>query len=123
MTVNGFNALELLSAARCNPFSANRNGITIGEGAAAFLVSREAGPIKLLGIGETSDAYHLTAPDPTGSGAKTAMEQALVEARLGSNDITISTCTERPPHLTMLWKLALLPTFLARLCHAARQKA
>jgi len=87
MTVNGFNSLELLSKTTCNPFSKNRDGITIGEGAAAFLVSRDKSPVELIGVGETSDAHHLTAPDPTGDGAKKAMSQALEDAELIPSDI------------------------------------
>jgi len=87
MTLNGFDALELLAKEKCNPFSANRDGITIGEGAAAFLLSADDGPVQFLGIGETSDAYHLTAPDPEGNGACQAMLQALDDAGLTAADI------------------------------------
>jgi 3-oxoacyl-[acyl-carrier-protein] synthase-1 len=87
MTLNGFGALEALSRGRCNPFSANRDGITIGEGAAAFLLSAEPGPVELLGVGETSDAHHTTAPDPEGEGARTAMALALTDAGLEPADI------------------------------------
>lgn len=82
MTLNGFGALEALSPGLCNPFSANRDGINIGEGAAAFLMTPETGPVNLLGVGETSDAYHISAPDPDGVGATAAMIQALGEAGL-----------------------------------------
>jgi 3-oxoacyl-[acyl-carrier-protein] synthase-1 len=87
MTLNGFDALQALSRGQCNPFSVNRDGITIGEGAAAFLLTAEAGPVEFLGIGETSDAHHPTAPDPEGGGARLAMQQALDDARLGASDI------------------------------------
>ena len=87
MTISGFGSLESLSADLCNPFSANRDGINIGEGAAAFLLTREPGPVELLGVGETSDAHHPTAPDPTGGGARGAMEQALADAGLSAADI------------------------------------
>ena len=87
MTIGGFDALEALSATRCNPFSVNRDGITIGEGAAAFLISREPGPIELLGVGETSDAHHPTAPDPEGRGAKAAVGMALRQGGLAASDL------------------------------------
>lgn len=86
-TLSGFGVLEALSKGCCNPFSANRDGITIGEGAAVFLLERERGPVKLLGIGETSDGYHATAPDPEGNGACQAMLQALADANLMPEDI------------------------------------
>ena len=77
LTLNGFAALESLSRGLCNPMSRNRDGINIGEGAAVFLMSREPGPVAVLGIGESSDAYHISGPDPEGRGAELAMRQAL----------------------------------------------
>jgi 3-oxoacyl-[acyl-carrier-protein] synthase-1 len=79
-TVAGFSALESVSAARCNPMSANRNGINIGEGAALFLMSSEPAPVALCGWGESSDGHHMSAPDPAGGGARIAMTQALQRA-------------------------------------------
>ncbi len=81
-TVAGFNALESVSAARCNPFSRNRNGINIGEGAALFLMTREQGSVRLSGWGESSDAHHMSAPDPQARGAIDAMREALDRAAL-----------------------------------------
>jgi 3-oxoacyl-[acyl-carrier-protein] synthase-1 len=79
-TVAGFAALESLSTTRCNPLSRNRDGINIGEGAALFLVSREPATVSLRGWGESSDGYHMSAPDPAGVGARLALEQALARA-------------------------------------------
>ena len=79
-TVAGFSALESVAAARCNPFSRNRNGINIGEGAALFLLTREPGPVALAGWGESSDAHHMSAPDPQALGAIDALQQALDRA-------------------------------------------
>lgn len=81
-TIAGFSALDSVAAERCNPMSRNRRGINIGEGAALFLVSREPGVVRLAGWGETSDAHHLSAPEPTGRGAADAMRQALARAGL-----------------------------------------
>jgi len=86
LTLNGFSALEAVSEQPCNPFSANRAGINIGEGAALFLMSREGNAqgrsIALLGAGASSDAHHISAPDPTGNGALHAMAKALDNAGL-----------------------------------------
>lgn len=86
-TIDGFSALESVSAARCNPFSRHRNGINIGEGAALFLMTREPGPVRLAGWGETADAHHISAPEPRGVGAIAAIEQALARAGLRAGDI------------------------------------
>jgi 3-oxoacyl-[acyl-carrier-protein] synthase-1 len=85
LTLNGFSALDAVSEQRCNPFSVNRNGINIGEAAALFLMSKNLGssqPIALLGSGASSDAHHISAPEPTGRGALQAMNNALLSANL-----------------------------------------
>lgn len=87
LTLNGFDALESLSSDICNPFSRNRKGINIGEGAALYLMSREESEIRLMGIGESSDGYHLSAPDPEGKGAKLSMQAALDDAGLRGADV------------------------------------
>ncbi|AOE50985.1 beta-ketoacyl-[acyl-carrier-protein] synthase family protein [Kangiella sediminilitoris] len=87
MTLNGFNSLEAVSSELCQPFSTNRCGINIGEGAAIFILSREPSEIELLGTGESSDAHHISAPHPKGDGAAEAMVMALKEAGLNSDSI------------------------------------
>lgn len=82
LTVNGFDALSSLSKGTCNPFSVNRDGINIGEGAALFVLTRSEAPIRLAGVGESSDAYHMSAPDPSGNGAELAIRQALDNANV-----------------------------------------
>lgn len=80
LTVNGFASLEAISSRFCSPFAADRDGINIGEAAALFLMSREPSAVSLNGVGESSDAYHISAPDPSGRGAMAAMASALEEA-------------------------------------------
>jgi 3-oxoacyl-[acyl-carrier-protein] synthase-1 len=87
LTLNGFNSLEAIAADHCNPFSRNRDGVNIGEGAAVFLVSRERSEVALLGVGESSDAHHVSAPDPTGAGALKAMRLALEAASLPASAV------------------------------------
>ncbi len=86
-TIAGFSALEAVSAERCNPLSANRAGINIGEGAALFLMGREDGPVRLSGWGESADAHHMSAPEPSGRGAAQAMERALARAGIAPCDV------------------------------------
>ena len=103
----GFHALEVLSHEKTNPFSKNRSGISLGEGGALFVVtktaefldaktqrSEEAKSVSeavkcalLLGIGETSDAYHSATPDPDGTQAVNAIQLALKDANLKPEDI------------------------------------
>lgn len=78
-TLYGFNSLQLLASGPCRPYDAERDGISIGEAAAFFLLERASGngSIALLGTGESSDAHHMSAPHPEGVGARRAMEAAL----------------------------------------------
>lgn len=87
MTLNGFSSLESVSQSICNPFSANRDGITIGEAAAVFILSTKPGAVAIRGIGESSDAYHMSAPSPSGEGAERAIRAALSDADLNPTDI------------------------------------
>lgn len=87
LTLNGFSVLDSISAVRCNPFSANRDGINIGDGGALFVLARTPSDIRIAGWGESADAHHLSAPDPEGGGAALAIEQALAHADIAAADI------------------------------------
>lgn len=86
-TLEGFAALGALSKTICNPFSKNRDGTVIGEGAALFLMSNQPSTIALLGAGTSADAYHISAPRPDGSGAYLAMQAALDDAGVASEQV------------------------------------
>lgn len=88
-TLQGFNSLQLVDNQRCRPFDRNRNGINLGEaGGFALLVRGETkNALTLLGVGESSDAYHMSSPHPEGVGAYLAMQQALHNAGLNTADI------------------------------------
>ncbi|QLI82297.1 beta-ketoacyl-[acyl-carrier-protein] synthase family protein [Chitinibacter fontanus] len=88
LTLNGFAALESVSAAPCNPFRAARDGINIGEAAALFIMSHNIGPVRLAGYGASCDAHHISAPHPQGRGASAAMQAALVDAQLSPAQIS-----------------------------------
>jgi 3-oxoacyl-[acyl-carrier-protein] synthase-1 len=81
-TLYGFHSLEVLSKTACRPFDPERDGISIGEGAAFVLLSREPAAVALVGVGESSDAYHMSSPHPEGRGAQRAMQAALADAGL-----------------------------------------
>ncbi len=85
-TLYGFNSLELLSDALCQPYDAHRKGISISEAAGFALLTREPNlssktRFKVTGIGESSDAHHMSSPHPEGAGALAAMQQALALAK------------------------------------------
>jgi 3-oxoacyl-[acyl-carrier-protein] synthase-1 len=91
-TLYGFNSLQLCSRTPCRPFDRLRDGISIGEAAAFALLERvpdslDADEVLLLGVGESSDAYHMSAPQPEGRGARRAMEGALAAAGLAPEAI------------------------------------
>jgi 3-oxoacyl-[acyl-carrier-protein] synthase I len=98
-TLYGFNSLELLSRRPCQPFDIGRDGISIGEAAAFALVERvpaqfstqpdaiDDDAVLLLGVGESSDAHHMSSPHPEGLGARAAMEQALTTAGVAPGEI------------------------------------
>lgn len=88
MTVAGFRALQLTAPGPCRPLSVNRDGINVGEGAALFLMTAEPAPVSLRGVGASTDAYHISAPDPSGRGAIAAMAEALDEAGVAPQGLT-----------------------------------
>jgi 3-oxoacyl-[acyl-carrier-protein] synthase-1 len=85
-TLYGFNALQLLAAGPCRPFDAAREGLSIGEAAGFALLERPdktpADGLLVLGVGESSDAHHMSAPHPDGTGAVLSMSRALDAAGL-----------------------------------------
>jgi 3-oxoacyl-[acyl-carrier-protein] synthase I len=90
-TLYGFNSLELLSQELCQPYGRTRNGISISEAAGFALLTREKPnhpkAIAITGIGESSDAHHMSSPHPTGNGALAAMKQALAMAGRSANQV------------------------------------
>ena len=86
-TMHGFTSLQLVSDEPCRPFDAQRKGMSIGEAAGFALVEKSDSQVKFLGYGESSDAYHMSTPQPEGEGALGAMRQALERAGLQPKDI------------------------------------
>ncbi|MDI3261162.1 MAG: beta-ketoacyl-ACP synthase [Sinobacteraceae bacterium] len=88
-TLYGFHSLQLLARDICRPADAERSGLSLGEAAAFLLLEREAGDARwrLEGYGESSDAHHMSAPDPEGRGALAAMRAALARARIAPQEV------------------------------------
>ena len=81
-TLFGFHALGVMAEGPCRPFDAARSGISIGEAAGFALLERlvdmpDPDPLLLLGAGESSDAHHMSSPEPGAAGAVIAMRAAL----------------------------------------------
>lgn len=94
MPINGFDSLESLSYDICRPFSAKRDGINIGEAGGLVLLEKHGSNLNItkdhlliVGAGESSDSYHISAPHPQGIGAIEAMNMALSQANLKPSDI------------------------------------
>ncbi|MBM4344628.1 MAG: beta-ketoacyl-ACP synthase [Deltaproteobacteria bacterium] len=88
MTLRGFHGLGVLSESACRPFGEGRDGISIGEGGALFVVQRSGhGVATVRAVGESSDAHHQSAPHPEGEGAALAMRRSLARAGLRAADI------------------------------------
>lgn len=99
--IGGFNAMHALSTRNdspetaSRPFSASRDGFVLGEGAGCLILEElehaKARGAKIYaevaGCGMTSDAYHLTAPDPDGRGAQQVMRMAIEDAGIAPDDI------------------------------------
>lgn len=89
-TLYGFTALQLTASEPCRPCDRERAGITLGEAAGFALLERgprAATDVALLGYGESSDAYHMSTPDPEGRGAMLAMQRALASAGIGARNV------------------------------------
>ncbi|MEM6547895.1 MAG: beta-ketoacyl-ACP synthase [Pseudomonadota bacterium] len=84
----GFESLELVSRSPCRPCDADRDGLSIGEGAGLMIIEREAeAGGRLCGFGETSDGQNMSTPPEDGAGAAAAMRAALFRAGLTAGEV------------------------------------
>jgi 3-oxoacyl-[acyl-carrier-protein] synthase-1 len=91
----GFNSLGLVSTQPCRPFDVDRNGLSLGEAAGFAILERadaknthvDKNASCLIGYGESSDAYHMSAPHPQGLGALRALDDALARAGIAVDDV------------------------------------
>ncbi len=113
----GFNALQLVSRDACHPFDVHRDGISIGEAAAFALLERaDAAPDapRLVGYGESSDAYHMSSPDPEGRGARAAIDDALARAGVDAARIDYINLHGTATAMNDAVEVKLLPAFPER---------
>ena len=91
----GFDSLQASTPEKCRPFDRERSGMVLGEGAAVLALenfesarARKAQILgEIIGYGISTDNHHLTQPDPSGSGPRRAMEQALKSAALSEDKV------------------------------------
>lgn len=122
-TINGFNALHILSKDICTPFDEDRNGLNLGEGAAFLVLENEenvAGKkiyASLSGYGNANDAYHASSLSDTGDGPFLAMKGALDSAKLDNTEISFinahGTGTENNDKVESIAMLRLFETMPA----------
>jgi 3-oxoacyl-[acyl-carrier-protein] synthase II len=101
MPIAGFAAMQALSTRNddpegaSRPYDTGRDGFVLGEGAAVIVLETEAHAkargakiyAEVCGLGMSSDAHHIAAPDPVGAGASRAMREAVTSAGLSPKDI------------------------------------
>ncbi len=95
LTYGGFNSLRVVDREPCRPFDRERNGMSVGEGAGVLVLERAERArrrgariyCRIAGYGVTSDAFHMTAPEPTGEAAARAMASALHHARINASEV------------------------------------
>jgi 3-oxoacyl-[acyl-carrier-protein] synthase II len=95
MVFVGFDSLQASTPEKCRPFDRHRSGMVLGEGAAVLALenldsARERGaPVlaEIIGYGISTDNFHITQPEPSGIGARQAMERALESAHISAADV------------------------------------
>ncbi len=93
-TINGFNALNILSSEPCMPFDRDRSGLNLGEGAAFLVLEKEEdlngkkAYAALSGFGNKNDAYHPSSISPEGLGPFLSMKEALESSGLNAHEIS-----------------------------------
>ncbi|MET8131792.1 MULTISPECIES: beta-ketoacyl-[acyl-carrier-protein] synthase family protein [unclassified Streptomyces] len=101
LIVTGFARMGALSrrldepATASRPFDVDRDGFVIGEGSGVLVLEREADArargarvrARVAGYGASADAHHMTAPDPSGAGARRALQTALASADVSPGDV------------------------------------
>ena len=90
--LSGFEAFDAISSVPCRPFDRDRDGITLGEGAATVILSSKSNSaenIKVLGGAVSNDANHLSAPSRTGEELAMAIEKTLAMANVAASEIDL----------------------------------
>jgi len=95
LVFTGFDSLQASTPEKCRPFDRHRAGMALGEGAAVLalenleLARKRDAPVlaEIVGYGISTDNFHITQPDPSGVGARQAMERALHSAQISADEV------------------------------------
>ena len=95
MVFVGFDSLQASTPEKCRPFDQHRSGMVLGEGAAVLAMEnlefarRRGAPVlaEIIGYGISTDNFHITQPEPSGSGPRQAMQRALESAHISAADV------------------------------------
>ncbi len=95
MVFVGFDSLQASTPEKCRPFDRHRTGMVLGEGAALLalenldLAVQRGAPVlaEIIGYGISTDNFHITQPEPSGSGPRQAMERALQSANISAGEV------------------------------------
>ncbi len=95
MVFVGFDSLQASTPEKCRPFDRHRTGMVLGEGAAILalenleLAQERGAPVlaEIIGYGISTDNFHITQPEPSGVGARQAMERALQSADVSAGEV------------------------------------
>lgn len=85
--VSGFNSFQAMSSRPCRPYDIDRDGVTLGEAAAALSLSSNTGSIAILGDASINDANHISGPSRTGEGLYRSIKGALGEAGIAASEV------------------------------------
>ncbi|HIR21522.1 MAG TPA: beta-ketoacyl-[acyl-carrier-protein] synthase II [Candidatus Aphodousia faecalis] len=85
-TIAGFESLGAVSSDLTQPFGEHRDGINLGEGGALFILDKESSGYELSGWGESSDAYHISSPEPNAIAVQSAIKHALQMSEIEATD-------------------------------------
>lgn len=85
--LDGFHSFQAIAKEKCKPFDASRDGINLGEGAAAIWLNDQPNQIKIVGTGASNDANHLSGPSRTGEELASAIQHCIRQANINPADI------------------------------------
>lgn len=127
ITASGFMSLGAMSLEGCKPFTENRDGMSLGEGAATLILTNsetdKSGYASIIGIGQANDHYHITAPNPQGLAVINTMKEAMRVAKIQPNAISYINAHGTGTKLNDTMELTAFHTLFAKLPYISSSKS